>query len=64
MKKIYKGVYEYTTSKEVFTIDKDYTFPEYDWRVFNSKGEWLNTFLTLKDAKLWLDTKEKQNDKV
>ncbi len=50
-KKIKKGLYEYRNH----TIEKLYDYPELDWRVFNSNGDWKVSFKTLTQCEMWLD---------
>ena len=50
-KKIGRGHYEYRG----YTIQKLCDYPDLDWRIFDSYGNWENTFLTLKECKDWLD---------
>jgi hypothetical protein len=56
--KIKKGAYKYRGC----IIEKLEDYANHDWRIFNQKGEWENTFLTLTESKNWLDSKAKYQD--
>lgn len=50
--KIQAGIYSY----KGFTIDKDFDFPENDWRIYDGSREWVATCLTKRDAMLTIDS--------
>ena len=52
--KIKKGHYKYRGS----TIEKITDEADLDWRIFNSKGEWENSYTTLVDCLIWLDERD------
>ena len=57
-KKIEKGLYEYRNC----IIEKLNDHPELDWRIFDTNGNWENTFQTLSECKHWLDCRAKYQD--
>ena len=57
-KKIKKGLYEYRNC----TIEKLSDYAELDWRIFNAKGDWENSFKTLSECKYWLDCRAKYQE--
>lgn len=50
-KKIHKGYYTY----KGYTIEKDYDFPELDWRIFDTQGEWVDSLATKSDCMKLVD---------
>ena len=41
-RKIGQGFYTY----KGYTIYKDYDFPELDWRIFDTQGQWVDSLAT------------------
>jgi len=50
-RKIGQGFYTY----KGYTIYKDYSFPELDWRIYDTQGQWVDSLATKSDCMKLVD---------